>query len=263
MSHWCRNRCVTCAAPASYPPPLRESVPAIETGLVWRSAKVSPVLAGFIDIARAHAAQLPDTQAGHVRIQRHGGERIARKAVQCERRKPSVIPTNSASEPELPHNNTMLIHPNFDPVAIHLGPLPCAGMTDVPRRVHRGDRRRPAAAALAVSSRRKAGRRKTIDDMLFYGVLGTILGRPARLRAVLQSGAFISRIRSTSSLAVEGGMSFHGGFLGVTFAMVLFALSAQTLVAAGHRLRRADGADRTRCGRGSATASSTASCGGA
>ena len=36
--------------------PLRESVPAIETGLVWRSAEVSPVLAGFIDIARAHAA---------------------------------------------------------------------------------------------------------------------------------------------------------------------------------------------------------------
>ncbi|MGA7776836.1 MAG: LysR substrate-binding domain-containing protein, partial [Paraburkholderia sp.] len=36
--------------------PLRESVPAIETGLVWRTAQVSPVLAGFIDIVRAHAA---------------------------------------------------------------------------------------------------------------------------------------------------------------------------------------------------------------
>ncbi len=36
--------------------PLRESVPAIETGLVWRTAEVSPVLAGFIDIVRAHAA---------------------------------------------------------------------------------------------------------------------------------------------------------------------------------------------------------------
>lgn len=36
--------------------PLREAVPAIETGLVWRTAQVSPVLAGFIDIVRAHAA---------------------------------------------------------------------------------------------------------------------------------------------------------------------------------------------------------------
>ena len=36
--------------------PLRESVPAIETGLIWRTGEVSPVLAGFIDIVRAHAA---------------------------------------------------------------------------------------------------------------------------------------------------------------------------------------------------------------
>ncbi|MEZ0602582.1 LysR family transcriptional regulator [Paraburkholderia sp. IW21] len=38
--------------------PLSESVPAIETGLVWRTAEVSPVLAGFIEIVRAHAATL-------------------------------------------------------------------------------------------------------------------------------------------------------------------------------------------------------------
>jgi DNA-binding transcriptional LysR family regulator len=38
--------------------PLRESVPAIETGLVWRTAQVSPVLAGFIEIVRSHAASL-------------------------------------------------------------------------------------------------------------------------------------------------------------------------------------------------------------
>ncbi|MFC0691510.1 LysR family transcriptional regulator [Paraburkholderia humisilvae] len=35
--------------------PLSEAVPAIETGLVWRTQAVSPVLAGFIEIARAHA----------------------------------------------------------------------------------------------------------------------------------------------------------------------------------------------------------------
>jgi DNA-binding transcriptional LysR family regulator len=42
--------------------PLRESVPAIETGLVWRTAQVSPVLAGFIGIVQAHVATL-ETQA--------------------------------------------------------------------------------------------------------------------------------------------------------------------------------------------------------
>ncbi|SAL48851.1 LysR family transcriptional regulator [Caballeronia telluris] len=31
----------------------------VETGLVWRAAEVSPVLAGFIDIVRAHGAALP------------------------------------------------------------------------------------------------------------------------------------------------------------------------------------------------------------
>ena len=38
--------------------PLSESVPAIETGLVWRTDEVSPVLAGFIEIVRAHAASV-------------------------------------------------------------------------------------------------------------------------------------------------------------------------------------------------------------
>jgi DNA-binding transcriptional LysR family regulator len=36
--------------------PLLESGPVVETGLVWRAAEVSPVLAGFIDIVRSHAA---------------------------------------------------------------------------------------------------------------------------------------------------------------------------------------------------------------
>ncbi|MEM5340108.1 LysR family transcriptional regulator [Paraburkholderia azotifigens] len=38
--------------------PLREAVPAVVTGLVWRTAEVSPVLAGFIDIVHAHAGML-------------------------------------------------------------------------------------------------------------------------------------------------------------------------------------------------------------
>lgn len=36
--------------------PLAERTPLVETGLVWRTADVSPVLAGFIEVVRAHAS---------------------------------------------------------------------------------------------------------------------------------------------------------------------------------------------------------------
>lgn len=44
--------------------PLEHSTPVVETGLVWRTEDVSPVLAGFIDIVRAHGALLDATKAG-------------------------------------------------------------------------------------------------------------------------------------------------------------------------------------------------------
>jgi hypothetical protein len=37
-------------------------VRSIETGLVWRAGEVSPVLAAFIDIVRAHAANVEAPQ---------------------------------------------------------------------------------------------------------------------------------------------------------------------------------------------------------
>ncbi|MBN3845360.1 LysR family transcriptional regulator [Paraburkholderia sp. Ac-20342] len=49
--------------------PLSESVPAIETGLVWRTDEVSPVLAGFIEIVRAHAATVaPRAERGDAAV---------------------------------------------------------------------------------------------------------------------------------------------------------------------------------------------------
>lgn len=38
--------------------PLAGQAPIVETGLVWRTADVSPVLAGFLEVVRAHAAAL-------------------------------------------------------------------------------------------------------------------------------------------------------------------------------------------------------------
>ncbi|MFC0397783.1 prolipoprotein diacylglyceryl transferase [Paraburkholderia rhizosphaerae] len=116
----------------------------------------------------------------------------------------------------------MLIHPNFDPVAIHLGPLAVrwyglmylvAFIAAIV--VARLRLRLPHVAAQGWTA-------KDIDDMLFYGVLGTILG--GRLGYVLFYKASFYFAHPLEIFKVwEGGMSFHGGFLGVVIAMTIFA----------------------------------------
>ncbi|WP_175690335.1 prolipoprotein diacylglyceryl transferase [Burkholderia anthina] len=116
----------------------------------------------------------------------------------------------------------MIIHPNLDPVAIHLGPLAVrwyglmylvgfiAAIV-----VGRIRLKLPHVAAQGWTA-------KDIDDMMFYGVLGTVLG--GRLGYVLFYKADFYFAHPLDIFKVwEGGMSFHGGFLGVTLAMVLFA----------------------------------------
>ncbi|WP_153099887.1 prolipoprotein diacylglyceryl transferase [Paraburkholderia hayleyella] len=120
----------------------------------------------------------------------------------------------------------MLIHPNFDPIALHLGPLAVrwyglmylvAFISAIV--VARLRLRLPFVAA-------QGWTRKDIDDMLFYGVLGTVLG--GRLGYVLFYKASFYFAHPLDIFKVwEGGMSFHGGFLGVTLAMVLFARQRQ------------------------------------
>jgi phosphatidylglycerol:prolipoprotein diacylglycerol transferase len=63
---------------------------------------------------------------------------------------------------------------------------------------------------------------KFLDDLLFYGVLGVVFG--GRFGEILfyNPGFYFSH--PSKILAVwEGGMSFHGGFLGVLIAMAIFA----------------------------------------
>jgi phosphatidylglycerol:prolipoprotein diacylglycerol transferase len=116
----------------------------------------------------------------------------------------------------------MLIHPNFDPIAIHLGPLAVRwyGLMYLVAFIlvivlGRLRLRQPHIAAQGWSV-------KDIDDLLFYGVLGTILG--GRLGYVLfyQAGYYFGHPLDIFKVW-DGGMSFHGGFLGVILAMVLFA----------------------------------------
>ncbi|WIM04964.1 MAG: prolipoprotein diacylglyceryl transferase [Candidatus Nitricoxidivorans perseverans] len=117
----------------------------------------------------------------------------------------------------------MLIHPQFDPVALHLGPLAVrwyglmylAGF----------------GAFLLLGRRRAAGQPwhgispADLDDLLFYGVLGVILG--GRLGQVLFYEPAYYLVHPIEILAVwKGGMSFHGGFLGVLAAMALWGRKA-------------------------------------
>jgi phosphatidylglycerol:prolipoprotein diacylglycerol transferase len=65
-----------------------------------------------------------------------------------------------------------------------------------------------------------------LDDMLFYGVLGVVIG--GRLGEVFFYNPAYYYAHPADIIAVwKGGMSFHGGFLGVMVAMALWARKAK------------------------------------
>jgi phosphatidylglycerol:prolipoprotein diacylglycerol transferase len=111
----------------------------------------------------------------------------------------------------------MLIHPAFDPVALRLGPLA----------VHwYGLMYLAAFAAGWWLGRLRAGRpgsgwwAQEVDDLLFYAALGVVLG--GRLGYALFYGLPQYLAHPLDILKIwEGGMSFHGGLLGVLVAMWL------------------------------------------
>lgn len=112
----------------------------------------------------------------------------------------------------------MLIHPQFDPVAIHLGPIG----------VHWYGLMYLAAFVLFLILGRVRARQggaltvAELDDMLFYGVLGVIIG--GRLGyIVFYKLSFYLQHPLDMFKVWEGGMSFHGGLIGVLVAMALFA----------------------------------------
>jgi len=115
----------------------------------------------------------------------------------------------------------MLIHPLPDPIAISLGPLAIRWyglmyLTAFASFIVLG-RLRIQQAHIA-----KAGWNKLdLEDMLTYGVLGVIIG--GRLGEVVfyQPVYFLSHPLEIFAVW-KGGMSFHGGFLGVLIAMAIW-----------------------------------------
>jgi len=113
----------------------------------------------------------------------------------------------------------MLEYPRIDPIAIQLGPVA----------IHwYGIMYLIGFVAAWWLLRRRAGRADLqwthgqIDDLIFYGALGVILGGRLGYLLFYKPGAWLD----DPLLIVrvwEGGMAFHGGLIGVIVAMVVFA----------------------------------------
>jgi phosphatidylglycerol:prolipoprotein diacylglycerol transferase len=137
---------------------------------------------------------------------------------------PDALPDNTCFACESPHPTltgtglAMLPYPDIDPVAIAVGPL----------KVHWYGLTYLAGLGFAwwLAIRHSARpwavvRREQVDDLIFFAALGVVLG--GRLGYVLFYGW--ERLADDPGWALrvwEGGMSFHGGFLGVIVAMYLF-----------------------------------------
>jgi phosphatidylglycerol:prolipoprotein diacylglycerol transferase len=114
----------------------------------------------------------------------------------------------------------MLVHPQFDPVAFTIGPVAVRWY---------GLMYLIGFALFVILGKYRARqqmltgwRSSDIDDMLFYGVVGVILG--GRLGYVLFYKPLYYLANPLEIVQLwSGGMSFHGGFLGVLLAMAWFA----------------------------------------
>ena len=114
----------------------------------------------------------------------------------------------------------MLVHPQFDPVAVHLGPLAVRWY---------GLMYLIGFVLFVIFGKIRARQNlltgwhpRDVDDMLFYGVFGVILG--GRLGYILFYKPMYYLAHPLETIAIwQGGMSFHGGFLGVLIALWVYA----------------------------------------
>ena len=116
----------------------------------------------------------------------------------------------------------MLVHPQFSPIALQLGPVAIHwyGLTYLAAFglfIWLGGQR------VKLPQYAQAGwTRRDIEDLLFFGVLGVVIG--GRLGYVLFYKPGYYAANPLEIFAVwKGGMAFHGGLLGVLVAMAVFA----------------------------------------
>lgn len=124
----------------------------------------------------------------------------------------------------------MLIHPQINPIALQLGPIAIHwyGLTYLAAfglfffLATRRLRHEPYASITGPG----AWSRKDIEDILFLGVMGVVIGGRLGYCLFYKPGYYLTH--PLEILAVwQGGMSFHGGMLGVLASQVWFAHTRQ------------------------------------
>ena len=117
----------------------------------------------------------------------------------------------------------MIVHPNIDPVIIHLGPVGIQwyglmyvlGFLGVYLLGNYRVKHYP-------STIRGDWNSEQISDFIFYGALGAVLGGRIGYILFYKPAEYLANPIDIFKVN-EGGMSFHGGMLGVILAVSLFA----------------------------------------
>jgi phosphatidylglycerol---prolipoprotein diacylglyceryl transferase len=124
----------------------------------------------------------------------------------------------------------MIPYPHIDPIALEVGPFHLFGRELGPIEVHwYGIMYLVGFAAGWWLGRYRASRRGStwspvdVDDFVFFAMLGVILG--GRIGYVLFYGLTFWKADPWYPIKIwDGGMSFHGGLVGVMVAVSIFAL---------------------------------------
>jgi phosphatidylglycerol:prolipoprotein diacylglycerol transferase len=120
----------------------------------------------------------------------------------------------------------MLAYPQIDPIILSIGPF--LGIGPLAIRWYGMMYLLSFVAVWWCALRRtEAGlaatrNRQEVEDMIFFGAMGVILGGRIGYVLFYQFGAFIHNPLVLFKIT-QGGMSFHGGLIGVLIALALFA----------------------------------------
>jgi phosphatidylglycerol:prolipoprotein diacylglycerol transferase len=117
-----------------------------------------------------------------------------------------------------------LSYPQIDPVALSLGPLHIRWYALAYVSALLIGWRYCLSIARRQSEWRTGGpvSPEAVDDFLLWATLGVVLGGRLGFAAFYQPGYFLAHPLALGALW-QGGMSFHGGLLGVTAALVIYA----------------------------------------